>query len=107
MSSVAFEAPCVDTAAAVTHDFRMAKGPRPTFIKQWRIFRGLSQEALAERTGMSNGNISLIERGRQNYTQETLERIADALQCEPADLLARSPGDTEDLWQIFRQAKPV
>lgn len=56
---------------------------------------------------MSNGNLSLIERGLQNYTQETLERIADALDCTPADLLVRKPDDPEGMWMLWDTAKPA
>lgn len=80
---------------------------RRTFIKEWRKHRGLTQEALAERVGMSPGNVSLIERGLQNYTQETLEAFGDALQCEPADLLMRNPLDSEGIWSVWDQAKPA
>lgn len=77
-----------------------------TFIKEWREFRGLSQEALGEKTDMTGGNLSLIERGLQNYTQETLEKFAQALQCEPADLLIRDPNDPEGIWSVWDQAGP-
>lgn len=84
----------------------MPKTRRRTFIKEWRAFRGLTQEVLAERVGMSPGNLSLIERGLQNYTQETLEALAEALQCGPADLLMRNPADADAIWSIWDQAKP-
>ena len=86
--------------------FGMLKRRRKTYIKEWRSHRGLTQEQLAERVGMSSGNVSLIERSLQNYTQETLEAFADALQCEPADLLIRSPGDPDGIWSVWDQAKP-
>jgi len=105
MSSLAFQSGCVDAISTVGHVFRMPKRPR-TFIKEWRKHRGLSQEALAERTDMSNGNLSLIERGLQSYTQDTLERIAKALDCTPADLLSRRPEDADDILPIWLSAGP-
>jgi transcriptional regulator with XRE-family HTH domain len=84
----------------------MAKRRLRTFIKEWRTFRGLSQETLAELAGMSSGNLSLIERGLQNYTQETLEALAGALKCDPVDLLAREPTDPEGIWSVWDKAKP-
>lgn len=75
-----------------------------TFIKEWREFRGHSQEALAELIGMSKGNLSLLERGLINYTQDTLERLAAALDCGVADLLTRDPQDSEELFTMWSAA---
>lgn len=107
MSRMRFERGYVDRSGRVSHSSRMAKGRKPTFIKQWREFRGLTQEQLAEKTNMSPGNVSLIERGLQNYTQETLESIAHALRCEPADLLTRDPNDPDSIWPVWERARPA
>lgn len=72
------------------------------YIKQWRAFRGLTQEQLAERVGVTHGTISQLERGLIAYTQPMLESLAFALQCEPADLIMRNPeGDAWSPWRIF------
>jgi transcriptional regulator with XRE-family HTH domain len=85
------------------------KGPpyRPTFIRQWRKYRQLTQEQLCERIDMSTGNLSNIETGKQGYTQENLEEIADALDCEVVDLMMRDPSDTEGIWTLWERAKPA
>lgn len=79
---------------------------RPTFIRHWRKFRNLTLERLAERVGMSVGNLSLIERGKYGYNQDTLEALAFALQCEPSDLIVRNPLDPEAPWSIWDTLKP-
>lgn len=56
-------------------------------IREWRDFRELTQEQLAEKVGLSNVSLSRIERGVQPYTKSTLEAIARALHCAPADLI--------------------
>ena len=66
---------------------------RPTFIKQWRAYRGLTQQVMADRLGTTKQSVSRIEAGQQTYTQESLEGIADILRCTPADLLSRDPND--------------
>lgn len=48
-------------------------------IAQARAAAGLTQEQLAERTGIRQEVISRIERGGGNPTAKTLERIANAL----------------------------
>jgi transcriptional regulator with XRE-family HTH domain len=64
---------------------------RLTYIKAWRKYRDLTQEQLAERLETSGATISRVENGKSPYDQGLLEALAEALQCEPADLLARPP----------------
>jgi len=86
---------------------------QPVYIRQWRTFRDLSLEQVAERVAedlegredFSHASLSRIERGEQPYTQRTLEAIARALNCEPADLLMRNPQDKDAPWSIFDQLK--
>jgi transcriptional regulator with XRE-family HTH domain len=80
---------------------RFKPGPRRHFIKQWRKHRGLTQEQLAERIDVTPGTISQLELGRINYTQHTLELIADALQAAPGDLLNVDPTREGALWSIW------
>src|SRR5438105_716353 len=61
------------------------------FIKAWRLHRGLTQVRLADRIGVTHGALSQLENGVVSYTQPMLEALAEALQCEPADLLWRDP----------------
>ena len=66
------------------------------YIKEWRKYRGMTQEQLAEAAGMVVSNVSQLEQGRQGYSQEGLEAIANALQCGAGQLLSSSPsGDAE------------
>lgn len=58
-----------------------------TFIAHWRTNAGMSQEELAEKINMSRSTLSKIETSDSPYTQRTLEAIATALACRPADLL--------------------
>lgn len=86
----------------------MAKQPRfrLTFIRQWRQHRSMSLEQLAARVPMDKGNLSKVERSLLPYNQEMLERLADALQTEPASLLMRDPAQPEAIWSIWDRASP-
>ncbi|TGR71754.1 XRE family transcriptional regulator, partial [Mesorhizobium sp. M2D.F.Ca.ET.223.01.1.1] len=42
------------------------------YVKQWRQYRDLSQEQLAERVGKSRGLISQIESGVTDLTEEMI-----------------------------------
>jgi transcriptional regulator with XRE-family HTH domain len=61
------------------------------YLREWRDYRGLTLERLAERIGLTHGTLSKIERGKTAYTQPVLEALAEALQTTPADLIMRDP----------------
>lgn len=64
---------------------------RRHFVREWRKFRGLTQEQLAEKLETTKANISRIENLHQGYTQDFLEACADVLKIEPAALLTVNP----------------
>jgi transcriptional regulator with XRE-family HTH domain len=80
-----------------------SKAPRNThtFIRDWRKFRHLTLERVAERIGVTAGALSQLERGDVAYTQPMLEALADALSCDPADLITYSPQAVKDLRTIW------
>ena len=47
-----------------------------------RARRGLSQKQLAQRSGIDQGDISRIERGKLNPSLELLQRLAEALETD-------------------------
>ncbi len=55
-------------------------------VAEMRLKLGLTQDALAERAGVTGGYIRQIEGGWKNMRVSTLCRIADVLGCETADL---------------------
>jgi len=81
--------------------------PQRHFIKEWRKYRGLTQETLAERAAMTPNNLSQLENHKQRYSAEGLERLAEALQCEPAQLLTVDPSKDDAIWSIWERAKPA
>ena len=56
-------------------------------LRQTRVAKGMSQEQLANKAGVHRTHISLIERNRRSVRLETLERLARAMDIEPAKLL--------------------
>ena len=56
-------------------------------IRRHREAQGLSQERLAEISGMHRTYISGVERGVRNLTIESLYRIANALQRQASLIL--------------------
>ena len=56
-------------------------------IHLWRAEKGLTQEDVAERSGISRPNLSAIEQGARDLTVQTLRRIASALGTSPGALV--------------------
>src|SRR5262245_739637 len=80
---------------------------RKTFIREWRKHRGLTLQGLADRLDMTPSHFSMLERGVRGYTQETLEKVASALDTDVASLLARDPLEPPHLATIWEKAKPA
>ena len=77
------------------------------FIKEWRKAKGLTQEQLAERIGITKGYVSKIESGKKRYDQPFLEAAAVVLSCEPADLIVRDPSDPDGIWSVWDTLQPT
>ena len=54
-------------------------------IRKLRLKKGLSQRALAERSGLDTSYISGIERGVRNPSLKSLESVAKGLGCSISD----------------------
>jgi transcriptional regulator with XRE-family HTH domain len=82
------------------------KNDKHHYVREWRKYRGLTQERLAERTPFTIGAISQLETGRTKYTQDMIEALAVALDCKPGDLLSRDPNREAEVISIFEDLKP-
>jgi transcriptional regulator with XRE-family HTH domain len=56
-------------------------------VRQWRTAAGLTQTAVAKRSGMNRSYLSHLESGRRNPTLATLERLAKTLNVAPGSFL--------------------
>ena len=66
--------------------------------------RKMRSKELAEHIGISEQNVSLLKSGKVKGVRfETLERICEALDCQPGDILEYRPTVTQDR-PVRRQA---
>lgn len=61
-----------------------------TAIREQRIERRMSQEALSLETGVHRNYIGGVERGERSPTVVTIVKLADALAVPVSELLARA-----------------
>ncbi|GIP55311.1 helix-turn-helix domain-containing protein [Paenibacillus vini] len=59
-------------------------------IRYLRKNRGLTQEQLGELVGLPQSYMGGIERGEKNISLETLERIVNALNVKPEEVIFRT-----------------
>lgn len=71
-------------------------------LKAWRKHRGLTQSALASRVGTSLSFIAQLEGGARKFAQDTLTKLAAALEASPGELIDYTPTGAE---KIRRAAK--
>jgi DNA-binding Xre family transcriptional regulator len=58
------------------------------FVRAWREHRGMTTEQLANRIEMSVATVSRLESGDKEWTSSQLDALAEALGCQPKDLLS-------------------
>ena len=60
-------------------------------IRELRLAKGVSQEALADEAGVHRTYMGSVERGERNISLDNIVRIAKALRARPYELLKDIP----------------
>lgn len=76
-------------------------------IKQLRLKKGLTQEELGERTDLSKGFISQLERDLNSPSIETLFSILNVLGCKPKDFFDDEHSRTKVVFEKEEQTVNV
>jgi transcriptional regulator with XRE-family HTH domain len=85
---------------------RRTKRKARVFFREWREYRGMTQERAAELLNIDRTSLSRIERGRQIYSEPVIEGMAEAYGCDARDLFTRNPNDPEGLWSVLETFPP-
>ena len=87
------------------HTACMADDDR-NYLRQWREFRGLKQEELAEKAGTTKAVISLLENEKRPLSSKWLRKFAEALGTTPGRILDVDPNETGaeilDIWDHMK-----
>lgn len=72
----------------------------------WRTYRGMTQDELAAKAGMSISNVSGLETLRYGFSGEGLVALARALETTPGALLAVNPSEDQGgmIWALWSDA---
>ena len=65
----------------------------PTYLREWRLFRGMSQEDLAEKVGTSPNMIQYLETGERGLNAKWQRRLAPILRITPGMILDCDPAN--------------
>lgn len=78
------------------------KNAGPNHLQEWRTFRSLTQQELAEKVGTNQNMIAYLESGERGLSAKWLRRLAPALNTTPGMLLDHNPYDLDsdviDIW---------
>lgn len=58
----------------------------PLFLREWREYRGMTLEQVADAIESNKGDVSKIERGVKRYNEDHITRFADAFGIQPFQL---------------------
>lgn len=85
----------------LTYHADMAERP-PHFLREWRKFRHMTQDELADAIGTSKSVISDMERGQLQLSPKWLARFAPVLKTQPGHILDHDPNELDtdiiDIW---------
>ena len=89
-------------ARVPSHNVKVDKNAGPNHLREWREFRGMTLEQLADAVDTSPGMISMLESGDRGLSAKWLRRLAPALKTTPGHLLEHDPNsiatDVLDIW---------
>jgi transcriptional regulator with XRE-family HTH domain len=76
----------------------------PNYLRQWRDFRHLTQEQLAEAVNTTGSVIHLLETSARGLSHKWLVKLAPVLRTTPGFILDHNPNEmSSDLFEIWNR----
>jgi transcriptional regulator with XRE-family HTH domain len=96
-----------DTLCAVCNNATVPSEER-NYLREWRLFKGLTLEELADKVGTNKSVIHLLENEKRPLSAKWLRKLADALGTTPGRILDVNPNETSaevlDIWDHIAAA---
>lgn len=92
---------------ALAHTANMADEDR-NYLKEWRVYRGMSQDELAAKIDTTKAVISLLENEKRPLSSKWLRRLAEALDTQPGYILDHDPNEiNSDIFDIWSRIDKI
>lgn len=80
---------------------------RGEYLKRERVNKGISQEELGRKVGLTKASISRIESGTQDPPASILADIANVVGCSPLDFFKDEVSKKEDVYSFWNRVKSM
>lgn len=81
------------------------KNGGPNYLREWRTFRGMTQQQLAEAVETNANMIQYLEKGERALSAKWLRRLAPVLDTTPGMILDHNPNALDrDILEIWATA---
>jgi transcriptional regulator with XRE-family HTH domain len=81
--------------------------PIRTYFKEWREWKGWTQQEVADRLETTTATVSRIENGARDWSKGYVEAFAHVIGCDdPADPITRPPDGPDPIMKLLRSASP-
>lgn len=98
-------APCNDIIEAVCDNATVAER---NYLRDWRLYRGMTLEELADKVGTNKSVISLLENEKRPLSAKWLRKLAEALDTQPGYILDHDPnGISADIFDIWSRISEI
>ena len=99
---------CVKANRLVCDDLQMDdqdKNGGPNYLKEWRQFRNMTQQAVADAVGTNANMIQYLENGERGLSAKWLRRLAPVLDTTCGMILDHNPYELDsDIIEIWATA---
>lgn len=108
MQALSYHNLCVSPNRLVCDVLQMdnqSKNGGPNFLREWRVFRGMTQQQLADAVGTNANMVQYLENGERGLSAKWLRRLAPVLDTTFGMILDHDPHNLDsDIIAIWATA---